>query len=118
MTRLRQIKPKLATLKPGVRMAAAPKGGAWSRTEEGGEFYKTARWQRLRWRVLLRDAFTCQWQGCGRVFADTSQLVADHIVPVRVDPSRIWDEANLQCLCKACHDGHKQAQDVARYGRP
>jgi 5-methylcytosine-specific restriction endonuclease McrA len=49
--------------------------------------------------------------GCGRIEADTSKLVADHIMPHRGDERLFWDEANLQCLCKACHDGVKQAAE-------
>jgi 5-methylcytosine-specific restriction endonuclease McrA len=71
------------------------------------KLYKTARWQRLRMAVLVRDLFTCQWPGCGRIEADTSQLVADHVVPHRGDERLFWDEGNLQGLCKAGHDGPK-----------
>lgn len=70
---------------------------------------KTARWQCLRWSVLVRDRFTCQRKGCGRIEADTSQLVADHIKAHKGDERLFWDEANLQCLCKPCHDGPKQS---------
>lgn len=70
---------------------------------------KTARWQRLRWSVLVRDLFTCR--KCGRTEADTSRLVADHIVPHRGDERLFWDENNLQCLCKNCHDSVKQAEE-------
>jgi 5-methylcytosine-specific restriction endonuclease McrA len=70
------------------------------------QWYKTARWQRLRWSVLVRDAFTCRI--CDQVEADTSQLVADHRLPHHGGPVLFWDEANLQCLCKICHDGEKR----------
>lgn len=46
----------------------------------------------------------------------TAELVADHIVPARIDAALIWDEANLRCLCKTCHDGPRQAQEVAIWG--
>lgn len=61
--------------------------------------------------VLARDLFTCQMSGCGKVEGDTSLLVADHKIPHRGDPSLFWDENNLQCLCKACHDSAKQTQE-------
>ena len=28
----------------------------------------------------------------------------DHIVPVAQAPDRFWDRANLQGLCRACHE--------------
>lgn len=74
-------------------------------------WYKTARWQKLRWAVLVRDLFRCA--RCGRIEADTARLVADHKVPHRGDERLFWDADNLQCLCKACHDGVKQAEEQA-----
>lgn len=75
-------------------------------------WYHTARWQRLRWSVLVRDLFTCRM--CRDLVADTSQLVADHIERHRGDPDLFWDDRNLQCLCKHCHDSHKQRAERAR----
>jgi 5-methylcytosine-specific restriction endonuclease McrA len=72
---------------------------------------KTARWQKLRWSVLVRGLFTCRM--CNRIVADTSQLVADHKTPHRGDERLFWDEANLQCICKTCHDSVKQIEEQA-----
>lgn len=72
-------------------------------------WYKTARWQRLRWSVLARDLFTCC--RCGRIEGQTSQLVADHKTPHRGDEAMFWAEDNLQCLCKTCHDRDKQREE-------
>jgi 5-methylcytosine-specific restriction endonuclease McrA len=72
-------------------------------------WYKTARWQRLRWSVLLKACFTCA--KCGHIEAITKLLVADHVVPHRGDEALFWDEENLQCLCKTCHDRVKQAEE-------
>jgi len=114
MGRLRHVKTQVPTLGLAVGMARKSKASVAQQGETA--FKKTARWQRLRWNVLVRDQFTCQWPGCGVTLSDTSLLVADHIVPVRVEPTRKWDEDNLQCLCKPCHDGPKQAMELAIYG--
>lgn len=74
-------------------------------------WYKTARWQRLREDVLIRDLFTCQ--KCGTVETDTSQLVGDHIVAHRGNAELFWLSSNVQCLCKTCHDRIKQAEERA-----
>lgn len=74
-------------------------------------WYKTARWQKLRMDVLLRDHFTCQRVECTRVEADTSRLVCDHRRPHRGDERLFWDQENLQTLCKRCHDGVKQRDE-------
>lgn len=117
MRRLKQVAPQVRTLGLAVPMLAksAATGSFQRDNAEDRAFYKTARWQRLRWSVLERDEFTCQWPGCG-LQPDTSQLVADHIVPVRVDPALTWDETNLRCLCKTCHDGPRQAEEIAIWG--
>lgn len=80
-------------------------------TQPWRAWYKTARWQKLRWSVLVRDLFTCQMTGCGRIEPDTSKLVADHKVAHRGDERLFWDEQNLQCLCKDCHDRLKQSEE-------
>lgn len=112
--------PKLKTLPsrlsaPPGRLSFLPKVDGPGRNPLA-HLYKTAKWQRVRWRVLERDTFTCQ--RCGRSEARTERLVADHIDPHRGDPVKFWDDANLQCLCKPCHDGPKQRAEAAdRRGR-
>ncbi len=74
--------------------------------------YRTARWAKLRWSILVRDLFTCQM--CGRIEPDTSKLVCDHRKPHRGDLVRFWDEENLQTLCASpCHSKHKQRLEQA-----
>ena len=73
-------------------------------------WYKTARWQRLRWSVLVEAMFTCR--RCGRVEGDTARLVADHVVPHRGEEALFWDRGNLQCLCQHCHSGAKQNEEA------
>ena len=118
MARLKMVKPQIRMLKPQIGLARRPTGAVPRRIDgdDDGAFRKTARWQKLRWSILFRDQFTCQWHTCGRVIADTSQLVADHIVPARIDPLRKWDESNLRCLCAACHNGPRQVEERAVYG--
>lgn len=63
--------------------------------------------------VLLRDMFTCQWPGCGRVEPNTSKLVADHRRPHRGDPVLFWDARNLWTLCAPCHSSLKQREEAS-----
>lgn len=112
MVKLTTLKPRLSSLRSKL---SAPSGrqayDADRDRQDWRRWYKTARWQALRWEVLRRDLFTCQWPGCGRVEADTSQLVADHRRAHRGDEKLFWDRANLQTLCKPCHDSRKQRQE-------
>lgn len=115
MARLSAPKPRLSKIRP--RLVAPTDEAGRSRyrdaTDPWRKWYKTARWQRLRWSVLVNARFTCAM--CGRIEPDTSLLVGDHIRPHRGDVTLFWDEANIQCLCKACHDSAKQSAE--RSGR-
>ncbi|RSV20558.1 HNH endonuclease [Sphingomonas sp. ABOLG] len=111
MTKFRALAPRFRSLPPrfGSALPVTRQDRDRDRDQrEWRKWYKTARWQRLRMSVLVRDLFTCQWPGCGRIEADTSKLVADHRRPHRGDEAMFWDPDNLQCLCKPCHDSRKQ----------
>ncbi|AXQ93192.1 HNH endonuclease [Cereibacter sphaeroides] len=116
MARLKQAPGRLATMPSRLACSPVPstereRHRHRDETQPWRRWYKTARWQRLRWSVLVRDLFTCQREGCGRLEADTSLLVADHKIPHRGDEALFWDAANLQCLCKTCHDRDKQREE-------
>jgi len=106
--RLKSLPSRLSA--PPSRLRQLPVGDrqAFDRNRDAQpwrRWYKTARWQKLRMAVLVRDLFTCQ--RCHRIEADTSLLVADHRRPHRGDEQLFWDILNLWCLCKPCHDGWK-----------
>lgn len=113
MGRLKSLPPRLSA--PASRLSYLQgdrQAFDRDRDQQGWRrWYKTARWQKLRMSVLVRDLFTCQMPGCGKIEGDTSQLVADHRRPHRGDERLFWDERNLQCLCKPCHDSTKQRQE-------
>jgi 5-methylcytosine-specific restriction protein A len=71
-------------------------------------WYTSRPWRALRKRILLRDHYTCK--RCGRLDRP-SGLIADHKTPHRGDASLFWDEANIETLCKPCHDGPKQREE-------
>lgn len=76
-------------------------------------WYKTARWQRLRKKILARDGYVCQQTGVhlvGKHPAPNSPVV-DHIEAHRGDPDRFWDEKNLQTVSKVWHDSVKQSME-------
>jgi len=54
-------------------------------------------WTKVR-NAFIRDHPSCQWPGCG---ARADEV--DHVVPVRVDPSRRLDVTNLRSLCLHHH---------------
>ena len=73
-------------------------------------WYKTARWERLRQSTFRRDLYTCQC-GCGQIEGKTSLLVCDHIKPHRGDEQLFWDPDNLQTMRKVCHDTIKRREE-------
>ncbi len=112
MSKLKTLKPLIGKLPPRLGYQAGnerERSQHRDRTQPWRAWYKTARWQKLRWSVLIRDLFTCRM--CERIEANTSQLVADHREPHRGDEGLFWNAANLQCLCKRCHDRIKQAEE-------
>lgn len=112
---------RLATMKAGL--AVSPNPLAPQVTNEAQrqqqrvqhdpwrKWYHTKRWYQLRWSILVRDLFTCQEPGCGRMEHKTSLLVAHHREPHKGNPDRFWAESNLVCICKQCHDSIIQARE-------
>lgn len=62
----------------------------------------------LRFRVLQRDAFRCQY--CGRTAASGATLHVDHIVPL--DAGGATSEDNLMTACEQCNLGKSDAAVV------
>jgi 5-methylcytosine-specific restriction endonuclease McrA len=76
------------------------------------KWYDTTEWRGMARACKIAANFTCQWPGCGRV-CGKGEAIADHIKPHRGDRAMFFDPKNLQCLCKACHDSKKQAEERA-----
>lgn len=106
MARMKQLAPRGRALQP--RGAPRPGQRTRDRLSVWRRWYGTAAWRRLRWSVLVDATFTCA--RCGQV-GTGPDLVADHIAPHRGDRDLFFDRENLQCLCKACHDGAKQREE-------
>ena len=116
MSKLKTIKPLVGKLAP--RFGYTP-GNERERSQHRDDsqawrrWYKTARWQKLRMSVLVRDLFTCQRTGVlltGKHPAPNSPVV-DHIKPHRGNEALFWDEKNLMAVSKAYHDKVKQAEE-------
>lgn len=114
MVKLSSLSPRLTTLRSAI--AYLPQGERERDAHRGNlewrKWYKTSRWQKLRWSILVRDCFTCQM--CGKLEGNASQLVADHKCRHRGNEAMFWDAANIQCVCKPCHDGEKQMREKAQ----
>lgn len=111
MSRLKAPAPRLKAMMPKL---VAPKDGAGrtayrKATDPGYRLYGDRRWRGndsgvggLRWRILIRDGFTCRL--CGIMRTDTSQLHADHLIPHKGDETLFWDGANIWTVDKDCHN--------------
>jgi 5-methylcytosine-specific restriction enzyme A len=75
----------------------------WAPTPSGSY---GSNWRRVRG-AYIAEHRTCEWPGC------TSPAVeVDHIIRVRVDPSRRLDPTNLRALCLH-HHRSRSARDAA-----
>lgn len=70
--------------------------------------YNRAAWRSLRAQQLRAEPLCRMHQALGQLVVAE---VVDHIRQHKGDEQAFFDRANLQSLCKACHDGHKQAQE-------
>ena len=75
------------------------------------QLYDCAAWKALRAQVLDEAQHRCEVPGC----AATARIV-DHRIPHRGEPDLFFDRANLQAMCKVCHDT-KTAKHDGGFGR-
>lgn len=69
------------------------------------KLYNRIAWKRLRLEQLRREPFCRLCAELGRKIPAT---IADHTKPHRGSEELFFDSANLQSLCKTCHDSIKQ----------
>lgn len=116
MPRLTRPPPLVGRLEPRIRRSYSEgKQDIQQRRVDAPwlRWYSTARWRRLRLAVFLRDGYTCQRPGCGRLESNSSKLVADHKRAHRGNADLFWDEGNVVTWCKSCHDQEKQREEQA-----
>ena len=73
-----------------------------------GKLYDSAAWKRLRLNQLQSNPLCAYCLAIGRV---SNATICDHITPHKGNESLFYNQANLQSLCKACHDSVKQQQE-------
>jgi 5-methylcytosine-specific restriction endonuclease McrA len=61
-------------------------------------WYRTPHWKALRAQILRDAMYTCAV--CSKVGI---RLEVDHITKHEGDSRRFWNRANLQALCRRCH---------------
>lgn len=71
--------------------------------------YRTRRWQKLRWEVLVAGRFKCVM--CGLI--SDRGMVCDHVNghPSTETEEQFW-EGPFQVLCRDCHEGDKARADA------
>lgn len=118
MARLTSLKPRIAALAPRIGYAPGDEKARLSQrdaTVAWRAWYKTARWYKLRQKILLRDNYTCKQTGvlCIGKYPAGNSAVVDHIKQHHGDELLFWDENNLQTVSKAYHDSEKQRLERA-----
>ncbi|MGN6549746.1 MAG: HNH endonuclease [Pararhizobium sp.] len=80
--------------------------------------YHGTAWRHLRQQALARDFFTCQ--RCGSLLVTGNRhhpqaAVVNHKRPHKGDTALFFDLANLESVCKACHDALIQREEARGY---
>lgn len=83
---------------------------ARTRDQPWRRWYWTARWRQIAKRQLATEPL-CRM--CAQRGYVTEAAVCDHVTPHRGDADLFWG-GEMQSLCKACHDGAKQAIEKGR----
>jgi 5-methylcytosine-specific restriction endonuclease McrA len=77
------------------------------------QWYKSARWAKLRAEVLVRDLYTCQHTGVvlsGKAPAPNSAAV-HHKIPHRGHERLFWGISNLEAASKEWQDNDAQREE-------
>ena len=72
----------------------------YTRDADSKSFYNSKAWRRLSREQLQREPLCAECYKAGRI---TPAEIADHIQPIKRGGARL-DIANLQSLCKGCHN--------------
>lgn len=128
MAKIKTLKPLVSTMKPRLGYSTGnerERSQHRDRTQAWRSWYKTSRWQKLRWSVLTRDLFTCQMCGVilreGRSEKGATGLrpaVCDHLIPHKGDEALFFADSNLWAVCDSCHDGPCQSIERMHYRSP
>lgn len=124
MARLTNLPPRLSAVPGAVgysdrKTAERQRDKARRAAANLRGLYNTKRWRDpvtgLRAKVIARDGGACCMCSTfliGKAPAPNSAVV-DHITKPEGNLMLFWDEANLQAVCKGCHDGEKQRLEKA-----
>jgi 5-methylcytosine-specific restriction protein A len=107
---LKTLKPRLSKLPPRLKTTREIRDKRYSADATVRGWYHSARWQKLRQEVLIRDLYTCQQTGVilttGRDAPNAA--VVHHKVPHHGDERLFWDIDNLESVAKSWHDAEAQ----------
>ena len=83
------------------------------RRKSYNRLYSTSRWKAIRLHILSKQPLCTQCMKTKRI---TPATVVDHVNPHKGNEELFYDKANLQPLCKSCHD-RKTAKEDGRWNR-
>ncbi|QMW63955.1 HNH endonuclease [Devosia sp. MC521] len=110
---IKVLKPRLSSLPPKLKTTREIRDKRYSADATVRSWYHSARWQKLREAVLIRDLYTCQHTGVilttGRT--EPSAAVVHHKTPHKGDEHLFWDISNLEAVSKEWHDSEAQKEE-------
>lgn len=107
---LKTLGNRIGTAKPHLSTPRAIRDRRYSPDSQVRTWYHSARWEKLRTEVLVRDLYQCQHTGVlltGKAPAPDSPVV-HHKVPHKGDERLFWDIDNLEAVSKEWHDSVAQ----------
>lgn len=113
MAKVPTLASRIALLGSALPIATASASWRSEKTSSTARGYGY-KWQQAR-EGFLRAHPLCVY--CERDGQATAATVVDHKVPHRGDMKVFWDRTNWQGLCKPHHDGEKQREESAEFGR-
>lgn len=84
--------------------------GKPARTKGQKDFYTSAAWKQLRYKVLATHERRCAC--CGASPANGAVMHVDHVKPRSTHPELALDIGNLQILCADCNLGKSNFDDT------
>ena len=78
------------------------------RNDKYGKFYRSTEYKKFRQKLYIENPY------CNRCLQDGKYVpsrICHHIIPIKEDFSKRFDENNIEFLCQSCHNQEHKTKD-------